>query len=41
MLCMYYDVGNSLGVVDNVVVGQQVCKSNINGSGPRNLYYAK
>ena len=30
MRCMYYDVGNSVGVVDNVVVGQQVCKSNFN-----------
>ena len=41
MLCMCYDVGNTLGVVDNVVVEQQVCKFNFNGSGPRNLYFVK
>ena len=36
---MYYDVENSLGVVDNVVVGQQVCQFNFNESSPRYLCY--
>ena len=41
MLSMCYNVGNTLGVVDNVVVAEQVCKFNSNGSGPRFLYYVK